>query len=284
MLKPAHIGRTVDLLFAMLMLHAGAARASDFWDRVRDPARGAYDRLVKRAEAALADNDPMAAARHAKVAVAQLPDSATAHRVLGQALLQLDLFGAASDAFAAALARDASALDGHRAQLAQSAGIAAMRGGRYELAARIQQRLATHLPPGEDRRRVFARLGDALLCLGPQRLEQARWAYAHALAGAERDDIDLYLGAALATLREGQERDAMLALSELRTAVRLERALHNRVLPEAERLARLAIGLEAIADNRGAANAWAAAAARGGPWQTFHAARASQLNEMGVAR
>ena len=269
------------LLVVIQLAQVSGARASDFWDSVRDPARGAHEQQLRKAQAALASDAPRAALAHAQAAIARMPHLPAGYRLKGQALLALGQFGAASDAFAAALERDDSALDApDSTRTAHAAGVAAMRSGNYALAARVQQRLAARLPPGEDRRRVFARLGDALMCMGPGQLERATWAYTHALSGAEPDDIDLYLGAALATLRSGRRQDAMVALSQLRSAVRLEHALHNRILPEAERLARLAVGLAAIGDQRGAAEAWTLAAEQGGPWHAFHVRSAAELSHL----
>lgn len=253
-----------------------------FWEAVRRPALVRYRALIRQAEAAMDEHAWARAAELSERAAALVDDRPEAHLLLGRASLSLHEPTTARKAFGAALGASATALDDPT--LAQVAAHAAMLAGDCAFAARVLQRAVGLLDAGRERRQLFTRLGDALLCAGPASLAAALRAYRHALRGShdpEDQSLPLRLGMALALRRAGEREQARRALSGLSMPERLERSLQNHLLPEPERLARIATGLEAIGDQAGALQAWRDAASLGGPWHAFHSTQASVLPDTG---
>lgn len=252
---------------AILATCAGPARASDFWDEVRHPGRTAARGLARAARHALAAGDGAAALRLARRAVANAPEDAAAQVLLGRALATMSHYAHAAAAFEHALGLSTGALD--TATDGAPATTAALRAGRYDLAAVILARLIAQLGPSQARRRLLRMRGDTLMALGPRQLNAALAAYRFAMrdpGGDPIEDATLRLGLALALHRAGQAAEADNLLRHGGRVGRVDDLLARLPLPPTERAARRAVVQAALGHERRAARAWATALGTG-PWR-----------------
>jgi tetratricopeptide (TPR) repeat protein len=242
-------------LFSALSLRA---RASDFWDEVRSPGLAAHRLHLRRGARALAENLPYPALSESEAAIARCPECAGGYTLRGRAFAALGQHGASVFAFQQALRQRADALDADGVALVAAAN--AFRIGRADLTVTILTRaLALDRDP-DTRVRALPMLADALQARGPEQLERALVAYREALQDDDARSRTL-LGLALALHRSGEVEQA-LALARRAGS----NAETSSWLPDSEREARAALWLTAIGDREAAEQAWARAAAGGGPW------------------
>jgi tetratricopeptide (TPR) repeat protein len=257
--RATHVASLVVAL-ALPSAPSHAARASDFWEDVRDPGLPAYRADVRRAEVAYRARrypEALAFAEHARGLRDDLPE---APRLQG---LALGAMGHVPDAIAAlerALALDPAAFDD--AMIGAEAAHIAVRGEAWALAAAILERAVAAMPPSPSRRAFYAEYGDVLLTLGPAHLEASVRAYEVALRDGGGHDARAALGLALALHRAGRRADAERRLDEVRRAIRVEGVLASVAGPLAERNARRALLHEAAGRRSEALAAWEAAAER----------------------
>jgi hypothetical protein len=248
-------------LLASLLFGATRARASDFWDEVRNPGLFAHLGHLRTGRNALATNHAELALIEANAAIASCQDCADGHVLRGRALAASAHQEDAVVAFEHALGLHADALDD--ASDALPAAISALRSGQPQLSAAILTRTLALCRDPIARSRALAMLADALQAQGPPELRRAIAAYGEAMRDDEARKHAL-LGLALALHRKGEPAQA---LSLARQAGEPETSSAGNWLPEPERDARLALWLGSIGDHSAAAQAWQRAAENGGPWR-----------------
>jgi tetratricopeptide (TPR) repeat protein len=267
------------LVFGLLVVAAASARASDFWDEVRNPGLGAHRMHLRRGREALAGNRAELALTEADAAIARCTNCPAGAVLRGRALSALGRHPEAVAAFETALQHDPEALDGVAADelaLAFSASSAA----RPELAAQALERLLAQSREADARTQAIAMLADALQAEGPAELRRAIMTYREAMADDEARKRAL-LGLALALDRDGAHDEA-LALAR-RAGPESDPNTTAAWLPETERAARLALWLTAIGDSTAADQAWQRSSEGGGPWARY-ASEARKRNAQGTVR
>lgn len=230
------------------------ARASDFWDEVKNPGLRSYRRQVAEGRAAAAAGRFEDALADAEGAIGRMADRPDAWILKGRALGELGRLEGATEAFERALTLDPDSLarddDGrHAAQLLAA-------GGRHDLAAQILPRILGRMTASSTRVELYALYGDVLATLGPERLREAIAAYREAVRHGGRHDPRAALGLALCLRRAGREDEARDLARGASTRGRIDGVLHALPIPDAERAARRAVALMAIGDREGARQAW----------------------------
>ncbi|MFI5308656.1 MAG: hypothetical protein ACHQ53_14955 [Polyangiales bacterium] len=254
----------------LLLTWTTPARASDFWDEVRNPGLAAQKTHLRRAEQALQENQADRALIEAEAAVASCSACAAGHVLRGRALAALGRLGEAVVAFERALQLSGEALDVENVALVAAA--VAIHVGRPDLGVAILTRTLARTQESATRSRGLLMLADALLALGPADLRRAIAAYGQAMAddGARKHAV---LGLALALHRKGEEAQAF-ALAR-RAEQEGDPSAASAWLPEPERAARIALWLGAIGDRIAAEQAWLSAAEGDGPWAAHARAAAA---------
>src|SRR5262249_2374396 len=151
-----------------LAIAAGSqrARASDFWDEVRNPGLAQHRRELRRAAAALRDNQVEFARAAAKRAIEVCATCADGHVMLARTLAMSGDVAAANASFARALELAPDALDAVEAD-ALVAASCTLRAGQAERGAALLTRLLALSREATPHARALAMLGDALQLLGP---------------------------------------------------------------------------------------------------------------------
>jgi tetratricopeptide (TPR) repeat protein len=247
-------------VLACLLPLASGARASDFWDEVRNPGLFGHLAHLRKGRDALATNHWDLALAEADAAIALCQDCADGLVLRGRALAASAHPEDAVVAFERALSLRADALDDASDALAAATG--ALHADHPQLSAAILTRVLALCRDPLARSRALAMLADALQAEGPAELRQAIAAYGEALRDDEARKHAL-LGLALALHRKGEPAQA---LSLARQAGELETSTPDNWLPESEQQARLALWLSSIGDHSAAAQAWQRAAQSNGPW------------------
>jgi tetratricopeptide (TPR) repeat protein len=266
-------------VFCLLVAATAPARASDFWDEVRNPGLGAHRMHLRRGRDALAANRAELALTEADAAIARCAECAAGSALRGRALSALGRHAQAVEAFEAALHRDDAALDAIAAD-GLALAFSASSVGQPELAAHALERLLAQSREVGARTQAVAMLADALQAEGPDELKRAIMTYREAMA----DDVArkrALLGLALALDRDGAHDEA-LALAR-RAGPESDPNATSAWLPETERAARLALWLTAIGDSTAADQAWQRASEGGGPWAR-HASEARKRNAHATVR
>ncbi|MDH5671571.1 MAG: hypothetical protein OEZ06_05435 [Myxococcales bacterium] len=246
------------------------ASASDFWDEVRNPGLAAYRRDLAAGAVALADNRAAEALQQADAAIARFAGRAGGHVLRGRSLATLGRHQEASDAFAAALARDPQVLAG---ELALLAAASAAHAGRLEQACAVLEQAIGRSHEKPLQAQALLLHAQLMLARGPAFLEPALRGYRQARQrGAEGPE--LLLGLALATLRDGKRERALQLLShdaallpDLHTPQYTpQQPTEVEVQSAAERAARMALQMQARGQLERAIELWASVARAGGPW------------------
>lgn len=261
------------LVLSLLALAAMPARASDFWDEVRNPGLGAHRMHLRRGREALAGNHPELALSEADAAIARCAECAAGPALRGRALSALGHHAQAVEAFEAALRLDGAALDAIAAD-GLALAFSACSVGQPELAARALERVLAQSRDSAARTEAIAMLADALQAEGPAELKRAIMTYREAMADDAARKRAL-LGLALALERDGAHDEA-LGLAR-RAGPESDPNTTSAWLPQTERAARLALWLSAIGDSTAADQAWQRASEGGGPWAR-HASEARKRN------
>ena len=235
-----------------------SARASDFWEEVRTPGLASWRGHVDEAQSALEDRRWSLALEAADRAVATLDERALGHVLRGHALGGLGREQAAVEAFLEALDRDPKSLDGE--DHGPAAARIAARAGRYDLAARVLDRVLGRMRVSKERYELYVLYGDVLLARGPKHLGEAILAYREGLRASQHVGVRGGLGLALALLRDGRELEATDLARRAAGQGRVEAAVSALPLPPAEKAARRAVALAAVGDTQGARAAWREAA------------------------
>jgi tetratricopeptide (TPR) repeat protein len=239
-------------------LARSTARASDFWDEVKNPGLRRYNRHIAEGRAAAAAGRFPEAVVEAEAAIVRLESRPEAWILKGRAFGELGRLDEATTAFERALAIDPDALsapeDGrHAAQFLAAAG-------RYDLAAALLPRVLGRMSASSARVELYALYGDVLSALGPERLREAIAAYREAVRQGGRHDPRSALGLSLCLRRNGAEAEARDLARGASVRGRIDGVLHALPIPESERAARRAVALLAIGDREGAREAWREAA------------------------
>lgn len=256
------------LSLAAPLVGAPRVRASDFWDEVRTPGLGAWREDVARARAALRARRLDQARAAADDAARRLPQRAEAYVVRALAAGEQGDLPTAMRDLERALSLDAASLDD--VDDAQRAGEIAARSGAYALAARVLERTLARMRAGTARQGLYRLYGDVLLCLGPERLDDAIRAYREAMRSTGSQPLAA-LGLALALHRSGEAVEWRDHAHRVAARGRLDNILSSLFVTESERWARRAVVLEAIED-AAAREAWSHVE---GPWAE-HAATAQE--------
>ncbi|MDH5492965.1 MAG: hypothetical protein OEY14_13505 [Myxococcales bacterium] len=258
------------------LARSSGARASDFWEEVRNPGMRAHGRDMAAGRAALAERQYAQALTAANRARDRHPERADAHVLRALALSGLGHRQDALEAAREALRLDSAAFDAPH----EGGGMAttAAEAGDFALAAEILGRLVRMMRPSGLRRFLYALYADVLSALGPEREQDCVRAYQIATRARAAVDPRVAIGLAIALHRRGEvERAAELARSAQRVGD-LATFLALLPLPEEERAARLAVAAEAAEQSETASEHWARAAA-GGPWAEHASAQLERLNE-----
>jgi cytochrome c-type biogenesis protein CcmH/NrfG len=253
-----------------------AARASDFWDKVRTPGIGAHRLHLQRGGEALAANRPDLAQQEAEAAILHCPTCGGGHVLRGRALAAIGRNGEAVAAFERAAALQPDALD--RCEDAMVAAMCAINVGRAELGVAVLRRMLVGCKDQSTQELGLLMLADALQVLGPAELRNALVAYREAMQDGAMQ-AQAAIGLALALHRSGDVEQG-LTLAR-RAGMDAGRSTAGGWLPGPERAARLALWLTAIGDLPAASDAWLRAADGDGPWSNH--ARATRSALQGVA-
>lgn len=240
------------LLAIALCLVGSRARASDFWDEVKDPGLGPYRTRVAAGWRSFAERHFEAAVQAAEAAIAAEPRRCEAYLLRGRALGELGRAGDAADAFERALARDPTCADDP--EQGGAAARTAAAAGRLDLAATLLERAVARMRDGPARRLLYALYGDVRMALGPEHLHDAILAYREVLR--HQVDVRASLGLALALRRAGRIEEARVVAANAVAHGRVDALVARLPLPAAEKAARLAVALEAAGDAEGARRAW----------------------------
>lgn len=279
------VSRLRLLLSVVALWAVGAsapASASDFWDEVRSPGLRAYRTSVELAGTALRGGDAARALTAADAAVARIEDRAEGHVLRAQALAELGRRDDALVSLRRGLELDPTAADSPEAggALARAAASA----GEPELGARLLRRVLSAMPRTVRRRHLYLLYGDVSSLLGPAGLREAILAYREAFQASREMDQRAGLGLALSLLRTGEHAgEARDVAHKAARRGRMDDLFSSSVLPEAERAARLAVGLEALGDVPAARAAWTRARAPG-PFPEFARAQLERLSPVPTAR
>jgi tetratricopeptide (TPR) repeat protein len=264
-----------------------AARAGDFWERVRSPHLRAYRARVLAGREALAESRFEAAVAEAEAAVALDPDRAAAYVLRARALVAAGGPGApgAVEAVRDAVARDPGAFD--EPSDVEAATRAAALAGDLALATQVLGRAVSRMPQSARQRpRFFLLLGDLLLARGPEHVREAIVALREAQGTSADDRARARLGLALALRRAGRGLEAQLVVADLVVQPHLVESTlggDRALLPLTEVAARAAIAQEVVGDVAAAAERWRRAA-EGGPWAAQARAEADALSDPRSAR
>lgn len=264
--------RLLSLALLLCLLDASErARASDFWDEVRNPGLFAHREHLRKARDALLANRRDLALTEGEAAIASCAGCADGYALRGRALTASGRHPEAVAAFEQALGLHDDALDASADTFA--AALSALHVGRPELAASVLGRALALAREPVARGRALAMLADALQAQGPSELKRAIATYAEAMRDDQARKYAM-LGLALA-LHRADEREQALLLA--RRASESDGNPAADWLPDSERSARAALWFTAIGDENAAQKAWQQAEAAGGPWAAH--ARAAQLRD-----
>lgn len=227
----------------LLICCASTARASDFWDRVRDPGARICLKAVGDARKALGQGDGDAALKLAERAIAA-SSRAEAWLVKALALAKLKRDADACEALRHTLELDGRALDGHRDDTV-ALTTSALSAGELELGASILGRLVLSMKPSGERQSLYGLYADILGALGPEHSREALLAYRYSLRGLWNRDLRSMLGVALALHRAGDIDEALRRVRAIGSPAAVLRAIASLPLPPYELAARRALLREA---------------------------------------
>lgn len=257
------VAKSFLLLLVSVLLATPSAKASDFWDEVRDPGISQYRRLTEEAELALRARRLTDALRLADEAIALIDEAPKAHLIRGLAAGERGAVDDGAQSIIRALALDATSADGSFADRATSV---LLRANALTAARSVLARAVRSAGAGVQRDTLFATYGDVLQALGPEHIEAAIGAYREALRATGRSGR-AQLGLALALRRQGAAEGAWRVSAQAAADSTARQLLLSLSLPPSEIESRAALLMEVGDDRAGAKTAWERAAA--GPWAAF---------------
>lgn len=249
------------------------ARASDFWDEVKNPGLRHYRLNLAASQEALRARRFTEARERASLARDLFPERVEAYLLSGIAAGEEEL----DDELVTNLTRGLDLFEEGTvdSRLLVRAATTAARAHEFEIAVPFLRSVLRTMRPGSHRNHLFCLFADSLMALGPGQLSDAVRAYREAARRPGTFRAQARIGLSLALRRQGQP-DWRTHLEGL-TERDLERVNTQVLLPEGERAARDALYRESQDDDEGARAGWELAMAVE-PWSEFTRAQIEAMD------